>query len=350
MTVLAQTDPDDSAGPALPAAKETARLSALHRLDALDQPRSRELNALARLAAYVCGTPTAAVNLIDADRQWSAAAYGYDPSDVARSDSMCATSILTLDVSYTKDATRDARWSTNPHVTGEFDRIRLYAAAPLILTGGEVAGTICAFSDEEHELSRVQLERLRDIAEHVALLLELRNETKRLGHAATRDIMTGLPNRVLFEESLRLAMAKHQRGEAAPAVIFLDLDGFKSINDTYGHAVGDELLRAFCDRTLEMLRASDLLARLAGDELVILCGEPTGEEGTGVDGLVSRLREAFKVPYDLSCGPLKIGASIGVAIAEVGSDAPEFLVARADNAMYLDKRSRKERAAADAQE
>jgi diguanylate cyclase (GGDEF)-like protein len=282
------------------------------------------------------------VNLIDADRQVSAAAYGIDSTDTPRQDAMCNVSIQSLDVSYTADAAADSRWSNNPFVTGELNRIRLYAAAPLILSGGEVIGTVCAFSGERQELTRMQLERLRDIADQVALVLQLRDDAARLGHAATRDHLTGLPNRALFAEALAMALAKHQRGSAPPTVIFLDLDRFKAVNDTYGHAVGDELLRAVAHRLLETVRATDLLARLSGDELVILTESSDGvQDGVdGVDGaipaLLARLREAFVEPFELSCGPLPISASIGAAIAVAG-DTPATLLARADVAMYESK-------------
>ena len=320
---------------------EGERIRALHRLDVLNQPRRADLDSLTRLAAYVCGTPNAIINLIDSDRQWPVAAHGTDPDPVPRGKSMCATSILTPDVSYTSDASLDARWADNPHVTGEICQIRLYAAAPLILPAGEVIGTVCAFSEQPGELSRLQLERLRDVADQAVLMLELHHATDRLGHAATRDSLTGLPNRALFEESLLLAMAKHHRGEGLPAVLFLDLDGFKAINDTYSHAAGDELLRAVADRLLDTVRASDLLARLAGDELVMLCeaAPSSGAENTGISSLVNRVRQAFAVPFDLSCATLVVGASVGVAYAE--HDTAQELLARADAAMYADKRLRK---------
>ncbi|MDQ1739786.1 MAG: hypothetical protein QOE53_1438 [Pseudonocardiales bacterium] len=298
----------------------------------LDEPRSHQLDTLARLAAFICGAPTAAVNLIDADRQFSAAAYGCDPTDVNRQDAMCATSIQSVDVSYTADAAEDARWAGNPYVTGELGRIRLYAAAPLILGGGEVIGTVCAFSGQRQELSRVQLERLRDIADQVVLVLQLRDDAARLGHAATRDHLTGLPNRALFEHVLALALAKHERGSAAPTVIFLDLDRFKAVNDTHGHAVGDELLRAVAQRLLETVRATDLVARLSGDELVILTESADGAD-TGVAALLARLPDVFAAPFELSCGPLLVSASLGHATAVAG-DTPARLLARADAAMY----------------
>jgi diguanylate cyclase (GGDEF)-like protein len=312
---------------------ELSRLAALHSLDVLDQPRSYQLDTLARLAAFVCGTSTAVVNLIDQDRQFSAAAYGCEPADVSRQDSMCATSIQSVDVSYTADAAADSRWSDNPYVTGVHGRIRLYAAAPLILSGGEVIGTVCAFSGQAQELTRLQLERLRDIADQAVLVLQLRDDAARLGHAATRDHLTGLPNRALFGEALAIALAKHQRGAAPPTVVFLDLNRFKAVNDTHGHAVGDELLCAVAHRLLETVRATDLLARLSGDELVVLT--EAADDG-GVAVLLDRLRDAFATPFELACGPLLVGASLGRATAVPG-DTPAGLLARADAAMYESK-------------
>jgi len=323
---------------------ELSRLAALHALEALDQPRSYQLDSLAALAAFVCGTPTAVVNLLDADRQVAAAAYGYEPAVVARHDAMCNVSIQSSDVSYTADAATDSRWADNPFVDGTFDRVRLYAAAPLVLSGGEVVGTVCAFSDRSQELTRLQLERLRDIADQAVLILQLRDDAARLSQAATRDHLTGLPNRALFSESLTMAMAKYQRGATTPTVIFCDLDRFKSVNDTYGHAVGDELLRAVANRLVETVRATDLVARLAGDELVILTETPAG---AGLTTLLARLRQAFDLPFQLSCGELRVGCSMGHATAEPG-DTPAELLGRADAAMYRAKQADQHRMSAPA--
>lgn len=322
--------------PGVPEQAELLRVAALHALDVLDRPRTPQLDGLARLAAFVCGTPTAAVNLIDATRQVSAAAYGHEPAEVSRADSMCDTSLQSLDVSYTPDAAADSRWSDCPFVSGARDRIRLYASAPLILAGGEVIGSVCAFSGQRQELSRMQLERLRDIADQVVLVLQLREDAARLGHAATRDHLTGLPNRALFSQALVTAVARHERGSATPTVIFLDLDRFKAVNDTHGHAIGDELLRAVAQRLLETVRATDLLARLSGDELVVLTESADGADDR-LAVLLARLREVFATPFELTCGPLLASASVGHATALPG-DTPASLVARADAAMYECKR------------
>ncbi|MGI8668151.1 MAG: diguanylate cyclase domain-containing protein [Jatrophihabitans sp.] len=138
-------------------------------------------------------------------------------------------------------------------------------------------------------------------------------------------------------------MARHRRGEGCPAVLFLDLDGFKAVNDGYGHAAGDQLLHAVAARLLATVRASDLLARLAGDEPVVLCEAHPDEDRTdGVAALATRLRRCFAEPFALDCGRLEIGASIGVARAPV--ETAEQLLARADAAMYVDKRQRQRQA------
>ncbi|UQX88340.1 sensor domain-containing diguanylate cyclase [Jatrophihabitans telluris] len=327
--------------PSSPSSSEELRVAALRMLNVMDRPSDPGLEGLARLAAYICGTPTAVVNLIDADRQHSAAAYGFAPVDQRREDSMCAVAVDSKEISYTPDASIDPRWARNPFVTGVIDEVRTYAAAPLILPGGEVIGTMCAFSKEVSYLSRVQLERLRDVAELTVKMLQLRDETSRLGHAATRDQLTGLPNRSLLLESLDQALARASRGEAQPSLVFLDLDEFKVVNDTYGHSVGDELLRAVADRLLQCVRASDLVARLAGDEFIVLCsGSSTGGLHWRIDGLLDRLRAAFTRPFPLSVGNVRVGASLGLAYAGRDGDDAASLIAHADFAMYADKRIR----------
>ncbi len=98
---------------------EARRLATLHGLGVLDQPQDAELDGLTRLASYICGTPTAVLNLIDSDRQWQASAYGAERGEVTRDESMCGYSILSRDVTYTPDASLDAVFAENPHVTGE---------------------------------------------------------------------------------------------------------------------------------------------------------------------------------------------------------------------------------------
>jgi diguanylate cyclase (GGDEF)-like protein len=168
-----------------------------------------------------------------------------------------------------------------------------------------------------------------DIAHPVVeLILRWVDQQRQLDHAAFHDALTGAANRKRFFDVLAST-------GGGGAVLYCDLDRFKPVNDTYGHAVGDELLRAVARRLLETVRATDLVARLSGDELVILT-ESAGGADTGVATLLGRLREAFATPFELSCGELPIGCSIGHATAEPGDTAADLL-ARADAAMYQAK-------------
>ena len=155
-------------------ADEPARLAALRAFGVLDQPRQADLDAAARLAAYVCGTPTAAINLIDADRQWQAAAHGTEPVEVPRGDAMCQHTVLGTEVVYTPDASAEALFADNPFVTGQTASVRLYASAPLLTRDGHAVGTVCAFDERPGALDSVQLGLLRDVADQVMALFEMR--------------------------------------------------------------------------------------------------------------------------------------------------------------------------------
>src|SRR5690349_18309087 len=158
-------DAADRALPAWPLAPdEDARVAALHSYGVLDQPRQEDLDAAVRLAAYVCGTPTAVVNLIDADRQWQAAAHGTEPGEVRRDESMCQHTVVGTEVVYTPDARSEAVFADNPFVTGSIAQVRLYASAPLVTSEGHAIGTVCAFAEQPGSLDDTQLALLRDIA------------------------------------------------------------------------------------------------------------------------------------------------------------------------------------------
>ena len=149
-------------------------------------------------------------------------------------------------------------------------------------------------------------------------------------HASTHDQLTGLPNRALLTTELTRLL--HQPGPSRLSVLFLDLDGFKFVNDSYGHAVGDELLRAVADRLLLAVRPGDVLARHGGDEFIV--GAPL--ERAAVRGLARRLIDVLTDPFELSVGPVVISTCVGLARATTtGHEVDlEELVREADAAMY----------------
>lgn len=156
-----------------------------------------------------------------------------------------------------------------------------------------------------------------------------------LAFEATHDSLTGLRNRAALIEHTEKALTQLQRTQSILAVLFIDLDGFKRVNDRYGHEAGDGVLQAVAQRLLAVTRPSDVLARVGGDEFVVLCESlSTEQEATTIARrLDAAVREA--VPGDL--GGIRLSAAVGIAFAEGREDSPTALIRRADRAMYLAK-------------
>ena len=160
----------------------------------------------------------------------------------------------------------------------------------------------------------------------------------RVERAAFHDALTGLPNRVLLADRLRQAIASAQRLKQAVAVVNLDLDGFKAVNDTHGHDAGDEVLKAVARRLLEGIRATDTAARLGGDEFVVLLTPlPSPTDSRAV---CERLLRAILEPVRLASGAMvQVGASFGVAHYPLDGVDAEVLMSRADQTMFESKRA-----------
>ncbi|BBI52426.1 hypothetical protein HORIV_48470 [Vreelandella olivaria] len=172
-----------------------------------------------------------------------------------------------------------------------------------------------------HDITeRQQLERLRD-------------------QQAREDVLTKLPNRRALDERLPEAMARTRRTQQPLAVLFMDLDGFKAINDTHGHAMGDELLRVITKRLVQAIRETDYVARWAGDEFVLLL---EGSEPTAIEQLADKLIQVVQEPMAAGKAALNVSVSIGVALyLPASAETANELLKRADVAMYEAKRSGK---------
>jgi diguanylate cyclase (GGDEF)-like protein len=157
-------------------------------------------------------------------------------------------------------------------------------------------------------------------------------------HRGHHDALTGLANRALFDEIVDHDLAICGRTEAPLAVLYADLDGFKAVNDAYGHATGDELLRAVAARLKNGIRSSDLAARLGGDEFAIVLVNTDMEAAATVAG---KLADSVSMPYPIGQLTIEISASIGVAGYPGSGTSSEALLHSADEAMYKAKSSRK---------
>jgi diguanylate cyclase (GGDEF)-like protein len=165
---------------------------------------------------------------------------------------------------------------------------------------------------------------------------ELEIERKRLAHQAYHDALTGLPNRRLFFDRLSHALDLLERYGSALAVIFIDVDDFKAINDRYGHCVGDEVLATIAGRLSEAVRTADTVARLGGDEFVVLA-ERLVDPRADADALAKRITESVAAPWHEQ---VRFTASVGIAVADTPTSTDE-LIRRADDAMYASKRGAK---------
>jgi diguanylate cyclase (GGDEF)-like protein/PAS domain S-box-containing protein len=163
---------------------------------------------------------------------------------------------------------------------------------------------------------------------------------EQLSHMAFHDSLTGLPNRALYMDRLAHALKRTQRSGESVAVLFIDLDGFKRVNDTLGHDAGDALLKIAAERVRTSVRPADTVARLGGDEFtIVLDGADADAAGIVARRLATRLAE----PVPLEGQLVTIGASIGVSVKDHPADQPDDLLRRADAAMYQAKQAGKGR-------
>ncbi|BAN34039.1 PAS/PAC sensor-containing diguanylate cyclase/phosphodiesterase [Sulfuricella denitrificans skB26] len=189
-----------------------------------------------------------------------------------------------------------------------------FVAAPLH-RGGEITGSVAAFQD----------------------ITERKQAEARIHHMAHHDMLTGLPNRVLLADRLVLALAQARRYGRLLTLIFLDLDHFKQINDTLGHDVGDELLKAVAARLVECVREADTVARMGGDEFVILLPE-TAKAGDA-EIVARKVIEAVNLPLMIGSHELHITTSVGIALYPRDGEETQTLMKNADTAMYRAKES-----------
>ncbi len=240
-----------------------------------------------------------------------------------------------------------------PDLTDE-DRFPLFA--PRALAAGLAAvftfplrhddlslGALDLYRDTAGPLTPVSMRAAQTLADVAAAYLinaqarsDLQDSSDQSREAAMHDPLTGLANRTLLKQRLEHASHRAARSGKTSALFFVDLDGFKSINDTHGHRVGDELLIAAGQRLAGVLRPGDTLARLAGDEFVVLCEELN--DPAQADAIAARFESALTRPYELADVELSVDSSIGIALTGGGDFAPEDLIHNADVAMYREKR------------
>ncbi|MDY7566677.1 EAL domain-containing protein [Pseudomonas sp. RTC3] len=168
-------------------------------------------------------------------------------------------------------------------------------------------------------------------------ITERKEADKRLLHMAHYDALTGLPNRTQFYATLQITLAQAADNGWQVAVLFIDLDHFKNVNETFGHAIGDELLRQLSNRLVQCVNIRDTVGRLGGDEFALILMTQDGQKGA--TSMVNKVREELRVPFHLKGHEVSVTASIGIALYPDDDAAPDTLIKFADTAMYRAKQA-----------
>lgn len=308
-------------------AAEQLRLDALLALDALDSPREEAFERIARLVRNVFDLPVALVSVIDAHRQWYKSCDGLSADEVERKETFCRYTIAAREVVVVEDASRDPRFAANRHVVDQ-PFVRFYAGVPLATHDGLNVGTLCAVGYQPRSFSDRERKILVDLAEMAMDEFELRR-------LAAVDPLTGVLSRRAFTEQARDALALAKRLGHDLSLIVLDLDHFKRVNDSHGHAAGDKVLAATIDACLSTLRSTDAIGRLGGEEFGVLLRRT---HPTGALEVAEKLRRAVsRLSIDIGARRIAVTASFGAATAVSGAGDYDTLMASADAALYRAK-------------
>ena len=267
------------------------------------------------------------VSLIDEDRQWFKSNQGLDASETPRNVAFCDHTIRRPEAMVVENALLDARFADNPFVTGE-PGIRFYAGVPLRTRDGHNIGTLCAIDVKPRTISGQQLTVLEDLAQMVVNEMELRL-------IATTDSLTGAMTRRAVLEAARRDLTRARRKGFDLSCAVLDIDHFKSINDALGHAAGDLVLQEIVNVCRRVLRTSDYIGRIGGEEFAIIL--PDTDEEAAFD-VVERMRSGIEnLIIDFDGKKVPVTASFGVAGLTPAIGSFDALLREADTALYVAK-------------
>jgi len=343
--------------------EELDRLRAVRRYEVLDTPSDETFDRITALTARLLQVPVGLISIVDSDRVWFMSHHGLDIREVSRDSAAPPTLFLHPTPWIVNDAMLDPRTYSNPLVTGDF-KLRFYAAAPLMTNDGYNLGTLCAIDEQPHQISPMNLAVLQDLAALVMHEMELRLEIRcalkmddtllqrsrvekrRAEYLAKHDVLTGLGNRRKLDENFTVEINRLRRHGGSLCVLIADIDHFKKINDSHGHAMGDEVLAQLGELLCQQMRPTDTAARIGGEEFVVLMPHTKVREALAT---AERFRAAM---VKRTFGSLKESVTVSIGVAELQDDEDgDALLRRADLALYAAKRAgRNQVMAADAGE
>ena len=311
--------------PAIPQ-DEAERLRVLRSLDILDTPAEERFDRLTRIANRLFDVPIALVSLVDENRQWFKSSVGLAATETPRDISFCGHAILGDDIFVVNDALSDRRFADNPLVLAN-PNIRFYAGCPLTALNGSKLGTMCLIDREPKGFTKNDRDILKDLASMVEREIDLTQ-------LATIDELTNIPNRrgfrVLAEQELKLC----ERQKLPASIVYLDIDKFKQINDSYGHAEGDRALSIFAENLKGISRDSDVIARMSGDEFVVLFADASKKTAESIvnrfrSGLDEReLKDNLDYQISFSHGIVEFNPEVHTSIGELLNAGDELMYAQ----------------------
>lgn len=303
---------------------ETERLATLYKLQILDTEREERFDRVTRIACKLFGVPIAVISFLEAERQWMKSTEGFDIKEASRKTSFCGHVILSDKIMVVEDATKDKRFHDNPFVLKN-PYFRFYLGSPLKVKNYNV-GVFCLIDNKPRATNLIDTNTISDLTQMVEMDLESLQ-------VSITDELTGLTNRRGFIKLAGYLFQKCQSENKNFTLLFFDLDKFKHINDQYGHAEGDTVLKVFSKCLLQNFRFFDVVARLGGDEFCVFC---SGLKQTDVDNIVKRINNSLKL---LATKDYTIEFSVGsLQYNQEEHKTLEDMLSLADSKMYSHKK------------
>ncbi|MCJ8517429.1 diguanylate cyclase (GGDEF)-like protein/PAS domain S-box-containing protein [Pseudorhizobium tarimense] len=310
------------------------------------QPLERVLHGLVELVEEQLDGITAAVLLTEdgTERLRNGAAPGLPEAYCQRIDGMaigpragsCGTAAWRREPVIVSDVANDPLWEDFRDLPLQFG-FRSCWSTPIISAEDILLGTFALYSNTVREPTPRERELTAMATDLAGIAIERTRTEERIRHMAHHDALTGLPNRSLFWAQFNRAIVEARREQRRVTATYIDLDNFKQINDTLGHAAGDEVLRTLADRLGQCIRASDLLVRLGGDEFAIVFSNPRHEQNGDVVLRLQEFRATLSTPVAIDGADVHVTCSMGVAFFPEDGETPEALLAKADKALYAAK-------------